>query len=152
MKFDRRFPGVSETRRTLPVCVGGGRVNKPQGGEPRKPRATPWEPWRSERTSPERAIQLARSAFAFVGNEWAAPSGLGNSSWDESPRALPWAGIGPRLRRYRADRCLVDWVDSATALRYRADRCLVDWVDSATALRSARNDGLRFGLRFSTGC
>jgi hypothetical protein len=32
MKFDRRIPGVSETRRTLRAGVGGGRVNKLQRG------------------------------------------------------------------------------------------------------------------------
>jgi hypothetical protein len=35
MKFDRRFPGVSETRRRFGMVsgvIGGGRVNKPQRG------------------------------------------------------------------------------------------------------------------------
>jgi hypothetical protein len=86
MKVDRRFFGVSESRRTLRVFVGGGLggfraersakavipreakrsrgiqfglcfhravpVNKPQRGEPRKPRATPWGPWRSGGNKP----------------------------------------------------------------------------------------------------
>jgi hypothetical protein len=75
MKFDRRFLGVCETRQRFGLVSGGrGGVNKPQLGEPRKPRATPWESWRSAGTSPERAIQRVRTAF--VGDVWAAPSAL----------------------------------------------------------------------------
>jgi hypothetical protein len=36
MKFDRRFPGVSETGRTLWVFIGDGRFNKPQTGRATK--------------------------------------------------------------------------------------------------------------------
>jgi hypothetical protein len=172
MKFDRRFPCVSETRRTLRVFVGDDRVNKPQrvrafgaatragvwwfgwiprlrfaprgmtvtalrvgvgGGRVKSPNGASHEsPGHRPGNRGDRREQALKgrsnvsesiSRSRSLGMKGPPLQGLNVFAWDEFPRALPWAGIGPRLRRSNAGRCLVVWVDSATTLRSARNDC-----------------------------
>jgi hypothetical protein len=92
MKFDRPIPGVSETRGSLRIGVGGGQVNKPQ----RRCNAVGvwWSGW------------IPRLRFA--------PRGM---TVTELRVGVGGGRVNKPQRRCNAGRCRVVWVDSATALR-----------------------------------
>jgi hypothetical protein len=137
MKFDRRFLGVSGTRRTLRVGVwwsgwiprlrfaprgmtvtalrvgvGGGRVKSPNGASHENPGQRPGN--RGDRR--ERALKGRSNGtepilrLRSLGMNGPPLQGLRILHGTNSPRALPWAGIGPHLRCCNAGGCLVVWL------------------------------------------